>query len=83
MNFDEYKNIDKYPADKEGRKAWQRKQNELECKFKVDALRAVGLGDHRRGNKAYELAWSLGHANGLHDVYTYLDELAALLLGDP
>lgn len=50
------------------------------ARFQVDALADVGLTHHPKAKKAFELAWSYGHASGLREVYDHLVELADLLL---
>lgn len=60
------------------RKAHRDEETRLMARFQVDALADVGLTHHPKAQKAFELAW--GHANGLHEVYEYLVELADLLL---
>lgn len=47
--------------------------------FKADALEEVGLTNHPKADKAYELAWSRGHSSGFAEVLFELEELADLL----
>ena len=62
------------------RKAHQDEEARLMARFQVDALADVGLTHHPKAKKAFELAWSHGHASGLREVYDHLVELADLLL---
>lgn len=66
------------------RKAFRRLYHEaaskLREKFKMDALAEVGLANHPRRDKAFDLAWDRGHAYGYREVYQNLEELAQLLL---
>ena len=61
-------------------KLWQEEEARLVAIFKADALREQGLHEHIRGEKAFQLAWSYGHASGLSEVYSYLEDLSSLLL---
>lgn len=50
-------------------------------KFYDDAIDDVGLKEHPKASKAYEFAYDRGHSSGHGDVYSYLVEIAELLLG--
>ncbi len=48
--------------------------------FKKAALADLGLIDHPKAHKAWSMAWERGHAQGLHEVYLELQDLAELLI---
>lgn len=47
--------------------------------FKKDALKHLGIDGHKNADKAFDIAWDLGHSCGYADVYDYLSDLADLL----
>ena len=63
------------------RQKYNEKDSELYAAFKVDALKEVGLWGHEAGNRAFELAWDKGHANGYSEVFIYLEQIAYVVLG--
>lgn len=63
-----------------GREEYLRSRDEGEASFKRDALEAVGLKDHPKAEKAWELAWDMGHSSGFHEVLVTLNDLAKLVL---
>lgn len=84
LNFDDYRNKVPYKArrqDPEANQAFRDETARLNRKFKADALEAVGLFSPK-ADKAFALAWEYGHANGLEDVFSHLQDLADLLLVD-
>jgi len=52
---------------------------ENDRQFKTDALAFVGLTNHPKAEKAFEIAWEHGHAEGYGNVLCWLEELADLL----
>jgi hypothetical protein len=47
--------------------------------FRDEALDELGLIENPKGKLLFEKAWDLGHGNGLHEVYHYMQELAELI----
>lgn len=54
-------------------------ESELRARFRADALRELGLEGHPKGDRLFDIAWSQGHAAGLHEVLGHMEELADLL----
>lgn len=48
--------------------------------FKKEALKELGLENHPKAEKVFDLAWERGHSQGYTEVYLELQELADLLL---
>ena len=53
---------------------------ENNAEFYNDVLTKLGLINHPKAGKAFQIAWD-NHANGYRDVYHNLSKLADLLLG--
>ncbi len=74
--------LESYEIAKKAYKAYcndrSQKQYELEKKFKIDALKEVGLDKHPKANKIYAYAWDRGHFGGLSEVYNQLLDLVDL-----
>lgn len=64
------------------REKYNDKNAELYAAFKVDALKEVGLWAHNAGNRAFEVAWDIGHANGYQEVFIHLERMAYVVLGE-
>lgn len=66
------------------RDEWNRAQAGLDNKFKVDALREVGLLDNpqvdKYWKKCWEKAWEHGHSSGNSEVLFWLKEFAEVVL---
>jgi hypothetical protein len=58
----------------------QQRQQDLREQFRADALEDVGLTDHPKADKVWDMAWNHGHGGGNHEVYGWLCELAELIL---
>ncbi len=68
------------PEVREARLAWQNDSYRLEREvFRDAALSAVGLDRLPKAHLVFDYAWDKGHANGLEEVLSELEELAALL----
>ena len=61
-------------------KAYRQHSNDLHNLFKKDALDDVGLKDHPKAEKAWEMAYEKGRSEGNYSVYQELCELADLLI---
>jgi len=82
INSGAYKPKVKYVSRKKDEAQWQAYKDELarlDAEFKRDALKEVGLENHPKANKAFAFAWSLGHASGFSEVFSYLEEIAEIL----
>jgi hypothetical protein len=72
--------LSRSPEAKEKQKAHREDVARLNGEFKAAALAKTGLAGHPKADKAYAMAWDLGHASGLHEVLGYLEEIAEVLL---
>lgn len=61
-------------------KCYRAEERRLFDLFKTDALEEVGLSDHPKGFKAFDMAWSEGHSYGWAEVFYILERLASLIL---
>lgn len=59
---------------------WNQVQNDLNQRFKDDALREAGLLDHPKADKCWEKAWEHGHSSGNSEVLFWLKEFAEVVL---
>jgi hypothetical protein len=87
MDFNKYKTdlpwpSFKEPEYKEKRRAYQAENTRIQQMFKEDALKETGLFGHPKADKAFHMAWDLGHASGYEEVVNYLRDLAELLIED-
>lgn len=83
INSEFYTNRLPYSSYQEDSKIWERYHQEsqrLNFLFKEDALISVGLKNHPKRYDIFNLAWQYGHANGLHDVFSYLQDLSNLFI---
>ncbi len=69
-------------AANEMRQAYLDEHHRLRAAFKAQALKAVGLADHLKANKAYQFAWEFVHEAGTEAVLDLLVRLAALMVHD-
>ena len=51
----------------------------LREEFKAAVLADTGLTAHPKADRAFDLAWAMGHSDGLCEVLSVLGELAELL----
>jgi hypothetical protein len=58
---------------------WVADQKECREAFKRDLLADLGIADHPKADRLFELAWDYGHASGYSEVYNYALELVDLL----
>lgn len=61
---------------------YSEKDAELYAQFKVDALKETGLWGHEAGNRAFLLAWELGHSAGYSEVFIHLERIAYVIKGE-
>lgn len=47
--------------------------------FKHDALEELGITNHPKADKLFELAWSEGHSSGYHEVWNIMITWAELI----
>jgi hypothetical protein len=84
-----YENLVKdipYPQEvleKESRRAANRYYNEqvrdVTERFKQACFKELGIQDHPKKEKAFEIAWDYGHSSGYYEVYNYLETISELL----
>lgn len=58
---------------------YRKKQQELITKFHDDLFQELGISNHPKRGKLYDLAWSYGHSEGFRSVFEYASELSELL----
>lgn len=51
----------------------------LRIQFRHDVLSALGILDHPRASRLWDMAWEQGHSSGHQEVYEIACELAQLL----
>ena len=59
---------------------YRNETNRLWNEFKKDAIDDVGLLNHPKADKAYNMAYERGHSEGLYSIYDELCEIADLLI---
>ena len=64
---------------KKERSDWEAEESRLLALFKADVLAEVGLTNHPKADKAYDLAYLYGYSSGLAAVYNHLMRYAELL----
>jgi hypothetical protein len=69
--------LTQYRADKE---AYDKDCEACLAAFKHDLFADLGLKDHPKAEKLYQIAWDRGHSSGLENVYCEASELAALIV---
>jgi hypothetical protein len=69
---------DRMAVYKVGLEGYRIEERRLMALFKKDALEDCGLTNHPKAVKAWDFAWSHGHASGLHNVHFWLSEVAEL-----
>jgi hypothetical protein len=47
--------------------------------FRDEALDELGLLENPKGKLLFDKAWDLGHSNGLHEVFYYMQGLSELI----
>lgn len=62
------------------RKSYQDDQRRLNDQFMEDAIEAAGLKGNPKADKVWAKAWDLGHSAGHGEVWSYLTDLAELVL---
>ena len=67
----------------ENMRAWRevhrRWEAELLARVEAGVAEVYGLVDHPKRKRLWELAWDMGHPNGLHGVLSQYDTLSELL----
>lgn len=64
---------------KEDRKGYMNESMQHRKEFEDDLLDEYGVTNHPKARRAFELAWSYGHADGYQAVVDYFDEIVDLL----
>lgn len=60
-------------------KAYYDDVNKLTNEFKINALKELGIYQHPKASRCWELAWDYGHSAGFIEVFNYLDDLSELM----
>jgi hypothetical protein len=79
--MDDYENV-KLIEYKEARAIYYEFEKQILSEFQDELISRLGLLDHPKANKLYEMAWEHGHASGLGEVASYAEDLAQLLKDD-
>lgn len=58
---------------------WMEEEAEKIKLAKAEAAAAHGLERNAKFDKAWDIAWSYGHASGIREVRMYFDELVELI----
>lgn len=66
-------------AYKDAIKEYRKKQQELITKFQNDLFEELGIYNHPKREKLYDLAWVYGKSEGLSSVFDYAAELVDLI----
>lgn len=76
----EKKEFEKAKAEYEKNRAdHQEAEAERIRQFKVDLFAAYGVTEHPKAERAFSLAWELGHSAGLHETETFFSDLVDLI----
>lgn len=59
---------------------YKQEQARLIALFRNDVLKSLGLFAHPRADVLWKLAWDRGHASGLTEVATEMEELSELMM---
>lgn len=61
------------------KKRYRDLEQKLLSQFKKDLIAEFRLTDHPKADLCYDLAWSEGHASGLHEVVMYFERFSELI----
>jgi len=61
------------------RRAWRADQDRLTEQFRKDLLEECGVTNNPKADKAYGIAWDLGHSYGFCEVANYFYDLVELI----
>lgn len=64
---------------KEQCREWKNQCAEIEERFKKDLFKYLDIENHPKRERLFEIAWGLGHSEGLRSVVEYAEELVDLL----
>lgn len=80
--FDEamdYYELELVPKYHKAIEEYHNRDNQIYIQFKCDLFSKHNLTGHPKANRAFEMAWDMGHASGYEEVEQHFDELAELL----
>lgn len=82
-NADFGKRLDAYNYEmaefRERLKLYRESVHKVELRFRADLLEALGIQNHPKANKLYDMAWEEGHSEGYRCVADVAEELAELI----
>lgn len=58
---------------------YKKEDSRLYWQFKNDLLKELGITDHPKAQRLFDIAWDKGHSMGYSEVYSEAEELADLL----
>lgn len=82
MRSDYYKNKLPYSGKKDDqaiRKAHGEEEGRLHQLFKSDLEKEFGIVRHPKADLLFQIAWSMGHSSGYHEVWNHYQEMVDLL----
>ena len=66
-------------AHNKARAEYNKAESAMIDQFKRDALDDLGLLNHPKADLLFSKAWEHGHSSGLHEVYSWMDDLSDLI----
>lgn len=80
-NFDKYKVTVPYGKynTPEG-KLYREEESRLMKQFKQDMFEELGIENNPKREILFRIAWEYGHSYGLHEVFSYAEELVELII---
>lgn len=69
----------KIPFDITKKKDYREEIKKNTTKFKIALFKKHSIEDNPKNDKCFEIAWDLGHSNGLSEIEIFFDELVELI----
>ena len=82
INAGEYTNKLPYAAPSKNREvflAYRVEDSRITGQFRIDALKDLGLTNHPKAYRLFEIAWDNRHSEGYRAVYEEMEELSELM----
>ena len=67
-------------AYKTERVTYTKEDTRLYFQFKTDTLDELGLTNHPKANRFFDICWDEGHSSGYESVWSYMQDWADLLV---
>ena len=65
--------------DREACAAYRTESTRLRNQFQIDAMAELGLTNHPKAERLFEIAWDNRHSEGYRGVYEEMEELSELM----